>query len=135
MFLVDGALVILHLYAVVAIALALQRVAVKRLALTTHLACGVLLVVRASVAVFIGRLVGVVSWFAFSHNSFNSCNLWLCKVRLSVYAPVGHVVRTLRHDDVRDSMAVFLCHLCAILLRCASVQCRQPFFPLRHRLL
>ena len=69
MFLVDGALVILHLYAVVAIALALQRVAVKRLALTANLACGVLLVVRASVAILIGRLVGVVSWFFFAHSS------------------------------------------------------------------
>ena len=61
MFLVDGALVILHLYAVVAVALALQRVAVKRLAFTAHLARGVLLIVRTSVAVLIGRLVGVVS--------------------------------------------------------------------------
>lgn len=69
MFLVDGALVILHLYAVVAIALALQRVAVKRLALTAHLARGVLLIVRASVTVLIGRLVWVVSWFPFAHSS------------------------------------------------------------------
>ena len=60
MFLVDGALVILHLYAVVAVALALQRVAVKRLALTAHLACCVLLIVRTSAAVLIGRLAGVV---------------------------------------------------------------------------
>ena len=77
MFLVDGALVILHLYAVVAIAFALQMVAVKRLALTAHLACGVLLVIRASVAILISRLGGVVSWLSFSHNSFNSLNSWL----------------------------------------------------------
>lgn len=68
MFFVDGALVILYLYAVVAVALTLQRVAVKRLALTAHLARGVLLVVRASVAVLIGRLVGVVPWFPFAHS-------------------------------------------------------------------
>ena len=61
MFLVDGALVILHLYAVVAVALALQQVAVKRLAFTADFAHGVLLIVRTSVAVLIGRLVGVVS--------------------------------------------------------------------------
>ena len=60
MFLVDGALVILHLYAVVAVALALQQVAVKRLTLTAHLARGVLLIVRTSVAVLIGRLAEVV---------------------------------------------------------------------------
>lgn len=70
MFLVDGALVILHLYAVVAVALALQRVAVKRLAFTADFARCVLLIVRTSVAVLIGRLVGVVSWFPFAHSSF-----------------------------------------------------------------
>ena len=69
MFLVDGALVILHLYAVVAVALALQQVAVKRLTLTAHLARGVLLIVRTSVAVLIGRLVGVVSRLSFAHSS------------------------------------------------------------------
>ena len=60
MFLVDGALVILHLYAVVAIALTLQRVAIERLALTAHLARDVFLIVRTSVAVLIRRLAEVV---------------------------------------------------------------------------
>lgn len=69
MFLVDGALVILYLYAVVAVALALQRVAVKRFALTAHLARCVFLVIWAAVAVLIGRLVWVVPWFSFSHSS------------------------------------------------------------------
>ena len=67
LFLVDCALVILHLHAVVAVALALQFVAVERLAFTADFARDVFLVVRTSVAVLVGRLVRVVSWFSFTH--------------------------------------------------------------------
>ena len=69
MFLVDGALVILYLYAVVAVALALQFVTIERTAFTSDFAIAIFLVVRASVSVLIGRLVGVVSRLSFAHSS------------------------------------------------------------------
>jgi hypothetical protein len=69
MFLVNGALVILYLYAVVAVALALQFVTIERTAFTSDFAIAIFLVVWASVAVLVGRLVGVVSWLSFSHSS------------------------------------------------------------------
>ena len=60
MFLVDGALVVFHFHAVVAVALALQFVTIERTAFTSDFAIAIFLVVRASVAVLIGRLAEVV---------------------------------------------------------------------------
>ena len=68
MFLVDGALVVFHFHAVVAVALALQFVAIKRFTFTSDFTCNIFLIVRTSVAVLVGRLVGVVSWFSFAHS-------------------------------------------------------------------
>ena len=70
MFIVDGALVILHLYAVVAVATAFQFVArYFGMTLASASAVDILLIVRAPAAVLVSRLVGVVSRFSFAHSS------------------------------------------------------------------
>ena len=69
LFLVDCALVIFYLHAVVAVALAFQLVTIERAAFTSDFAVAILLIVWTSVAVLVGWLIGVVSWFSFSHSS------------------------------------------------------------------
>lgn len=68
MFLVDGALVIPHLHAVVAVAFALQFVAIERTAFTSDFAIAILLIVWTMGSVLVCWLVGIVSRFSFAHS-------------------------------------------------------------------
>lgn len=60
---------VFHFHAVVAVALALQLLSGQRRAFAPRRFVDVLLPIRATLAVLVSRLVGVVSWFSFAHSS------------------------------------------------------------------
>ena len=60
---------IFNFHAVVAIAVAFQLLSGQRRAFAPCRSVDVFLPIRTSLAVFVGRLVGVVSWFSFAHSS------------------------------------------------------------------
>ena len=58
---------IFNFHAVVAIAVAFQLLCCQRRTLAASRSVDVFLPIRTSLAVFVGRLVGVVPWLSFSH--------------------------------------------------------------------
>ena len=65
---------IVHFYAVMAIATAFQFLSFNLRMSDTPTLVAHRFVFGTMLASFVGRLVGVVSWFAFSHNPFNPFN-------------------------------------------------------------